>query len=96
MLSAYRTISKRSGYTEFGAGALSRGFIFSRGYLGSGADVTLTGVGDYFGGILSAQNYVEFGARNTIGTEGCLSGEVTTLDALNDPDMPAVPVPEAF
>jgi hypothetical protein len=82
-----------AGYTEFGAGAESRGFIFSRGYVGAGADVTLTGVGDYCGGLLSAENYVGFGARNTIGTEGCISGSVTSFDVLNDPDTSAVPMP---
>jgi hypothetical protein len=82
-----------AGYTEFGQGASARGFIFSRGYVGTGADVTLTGVGDYCGGLLSGENYVGFGARNTIGTEGCISGSVTSFDAINDPS--AVPVPAA-
>ncbi|MFT7266333.1 MAG: hypothetical protein ACI9A2_004424 [Halioglobus sp.] len=85
-----------AGYTEFGIGAVGRGFIFSRGYVGSGADVTLTGVGNYCGGIFSGENYVGLGARNTIGTEGCLSGSVTTFDALNDPDNRGVPVPATF
>jgi hypothetical protein len=87
-----------AGYTEFGQGASARGFIFSRGYVGTGADVTLTGVGDYCGGILSGENYVGFGARNTIGTEGCISGSVTSFDALNDSSVvnsSVVPVPAA-
>lgn len=73
------------------------GFIFPRGHVGTGADVTITGVGDYCGGVLSAENYVGFGARNTIGAEGCISGSITSFEALNDPsNLSAAPLPAAF
>ena len=86
-----------AGYTAFGAGAAAIGFIFSRGYVGTGTDVSITGVGGYCGGVLSAENYVGLGARNTIGAEDCISGSVTTFDALNDSSyLSSVPVPAAF
>jgi hypothetical protein len=62
-----------AGYFQAAAGANIRGFVFARGYVDTGADTTILGVGDSCGGAVSRENYVGFGARNTIGAEGCVS-----------------------
>ena len=76
-----------AGYFQTAAGADIRGFIFARGYVDTGADTTILGVGNSCGGAISRENYVGFGARNTIGAEGCIS---TFADVAN------VPEPESF
>jgi hypothetical protein len=76
-----------AGYFQAAAGANIRGFIFARGYVDTGADTTIFGVGNSCGGAVSRENYVGFGARNTIGAEGCVS---TFADVTDVPEPESV------
>jgi LruC domain-containing protein len=60
-----------SGYMQAAANVSMRGFIFANGYVNTGADTTLFGVGDSCGGAVSVNDYILFGANNTIGAVGC-------------------------
>jgi len=62
-----------AGYFEAAAGADIIGFVFARGYVGTGAYTTISGVGDSCGGAFSSESYAGFGANNTIGSDGCVS-----------------------
>jgi hypothetical protein len=48
-----------------------RGFIFANGYVNTGANTTLFGVGDSCGGAVSVNDYILFSADNTIDAVGC-------------------------
>ncbi|MFT4729545.1 MAG: hypothetical protein ACI9UN_004063 [Granulosicoccus sp.] len=67
-----------AGYFQTAAGAKVRGFVFASGYVDTGADTTILGVGNSCGGAVSREDYVGFGARNTIGAEGCVGTFVDT------------------
>ena len=69
-----------AGYFQSAAGANIRGFVFARGYVDTGADTTIFGVGDSCGGAVSRENYVGFGARNTVGADGCVSTFANVTD----------------
>ncbi|MFT5810872.1 MAG: LruC domain-containing protein [Gammaproteobacteria bacterium] len=60
-----------SGYVQAAANVSMRGFIFANGYVNTGANTTLFGVGDSCGGAVSVNDYILFGADNTIGAVGC-------------------------
>jgi predicted acyltransferase (DUF342 family) len=60
-----------SGYTQLGAGAEVRGYIFSKGFVQAGASTRVSGIHDDCGGVYSATGYVEFGADSAIGEAGC-------------------------
>lgn len=66
-------VTGTAGYMQAAAGVSIRGFVFARGYVGTGADTTIFGVGNSCGGAASGQQKVGFGARNTIGAAGCTS-----------------------
>jgi hypothetical protein len=77
-----------AGYFQAAAGATIRGFIFARGFVGTGADTTILGVGNSCGGAVSRENYVGFGARNTIGAEGCVSTFADVAEPVADAPEP--------
>ncbi len=60
------------GYMATGARADVRGFIVANGYVKTGANSTIYGIGDTCGGAISVNDYVTFGADNTIGAPGCM------------------------
>jgi LruC domain-containing protein len=60
-----------AGYMQAAADVSMRGFIFAKGYVNTGARTTLYGVGNSFGGAVSANNHVLFGTDNIIGALGC-------------------------
>ena len=64
-----------AGYTQLGAGAEARGYIFARGFVQTGADSMIAGIGDDCGGAYSASNFIEFGADTVIGKKDCTNGE---------------------
>ncbi|WP_223813319.1 ice-binding family protein [Colwellia hornerae] len=64
-----------AGYTQLGAGAEARGYIFARGFVQTGADSMIAGIGNDCGGAYSASNFIEFGADTVIGKKDCTNGE---------------------
>jgi len=66
-----------TGYTQLGEGAEVRGYIFSKGYVQTGANSLIAGIGKDCGGAYSATNFIEFGADTVIGKKGCTNGEPT-------------------
>jgi predicted acyltransferase (DUF342 family) len=68
-----------AGYTQLGAGAEARGYIFAKGFVQTGASAVIAGIGNDCGGAYSATNYVEFGSDNVIGKEGCTNGAIVTV-----------------
>jgi hypothetical protein len=66
-------VTGTAGYMQAAAGVSIRGFVFARGYIGTGADTTIFGIGNSCGGAASGQQKVGFGARNTIGAVSCIS-----------------------
>ncbi|MFT5635757.1 MAG: putative acyltransferase (DUF342 family) [Cognaticolwellia sp.] len=69
-----------AGYTQLGAGAEARGYIFAKGFVQTGANAMIAGIGNDCGGAYSATNFVEFGADSVIGVEGCTNGNVTSAN----------------
>jgi serine acetyltransferase len=67
-----------AGYTQLGAGAEVRGYIFAKGFVQTGANALIAGIGNDCGGAYSATNFIEFGADNLIGQEGCTNGKVAS------------------
>ncbi|MFT7005973.1 MAG: LruC domain-containing protein [Colwellia sp.] len=62
-----------AGYAQLGAGAEAIGHIFAKGFVQTGANTVITGIGNDCGGAYSATNFIEFGADSLIGQEGCTS-----------------------
>jgi len=81
-------VTGTAGYMQAAADVSIRGFIFARGFVGTGADTTIFGVGNSCGGAASGQQKVGFGARNTIGAVGCTS--------TFNPQIVDVPEPDSF
>jgi hypothetical protein len=48
-----------------------RGFIIARGFVETGADTAIYGIGNSCGGAVAVSNYIGLGARSTIGAVGC-------------------------
>jgi LruC domain-containing protein len=63
-----------AGYTQLGAGAETTGFIFAKGFVQTGANAVIEGIGNDCGGAYSATNFIEFGADSVIGQPGCTNG----------------------
>jgi len=82
-------VTGTQGYFSAEAGATVRGFIFAKGYVRTGADTTILGVGNSCGGATSREDYVEFGARNTIGAEGCV-GTFSNPVPVSEPELIAL------
>ncbi|MFT5023951.1 MAG: hypothetical protein ACI9O3_001560 [Colwellia sp.] len=61
--------------TQLGAGAKARGYIFARGFIQTGADSIIAGIGNDCGGAYSASNFIEFGADTVIDKKDCTNGE---------------------
>ncbi|MFT5459296.1 MAG: hypothetical protein ACI9K2_005806 [Myxococcota bacterium] len=57
------------GYISIGANANIVGTILARDYVSTGADSTVTGVGDYCGAVYSGTSYVSIGAGAAIGDQ---------------------------
>jgi cytoskeletal protein CcmA (bactofilin family) len=74
-----------AGYTQLGAGAEVRGHIFAKGFVQTGANALIAGVGNDCGGAFSATNFIEFGADNVIGNEGCTNGAVAKVTPIPEP-----------
>lgn len=74
-----------TGYTQLGAGAEARGYIFSKGFIQTGANSLITGIGNDCGGAYSANNFIEFGADTVIGKEGCTNGIATASTKVPEP-----------
>lgn len=55
------------GYALLGAGAEVRGYILAKGFVQTGANSLVSGIGDDCGGAFSATNFIEFGADSVIG-----------------------------
>lgn len=68
-----------AGFTQLGVGAEVRGHIFSKGFVQTGANALIAGIGDDCGGAFSATNFIEFGADSILGTEGCTNGIVVSV-----------------
>jgi len=66
--------SGSTGYAQLGAGAEARGYIFTKGFVQTGADSLIAGIGNDCGGAYSATNFIEFGADSVIGMKGCTNG----------------------
>jgi LruC domain-containing protein len=69
-----------AGYTQLGAGAETTGFIFSKGYVQTGANTVIEGIGNDCGGAYSATNFIEFGADSVIGQPGCTNGMTLSVN----------------
>ncbi|MFT6195426.1 MAG: serine acetyltransferase [Cognaticolwellia sp.] len=67
-----------AGYAQLGAGAEVRGYIFAKGFVQTGANALITGIGNDCGGAYSATSFIEFGADSLIGQEGCTNGQVAS------------------
>ncbi|MFT7007417.1 MAG: putative acyltransferase (DUF342 family) [Colwellia sp.] len=67
--------SGAAGFTSLGAGAEARGYIFAKGFVKTGANALIAGIGNDCGGAYSATNFIEFGADSVIGQEGCTNGQ---------------------
>jgi LruC domain-containing protein len=63
-----------AGYAQLGAGAQISGYIFAKGYVLTGANTVIEGIGNDCGGAYSATNFIEFGADSVIGQPGCTNG----------------------
>ncbi|MFT5586568.1 MAG: serine acetyltransferase [Cognaticolwellia sp.] len=57
------------GYVSIGANANIVGTILARDYVSTGADSSVTGVGDYCGAVYSGASYVSIGAGATVGDQ---------------------------
>jgi LruC domain-containing protein len=68
-----------AGYAQLGAGAEARGYIFAKGFIQTGANAVISGLGNDCGGAFSANNFIEFGADSVIGQQGCTSGVAAAL-----------------
>ncbi|MFQ3234636.1 MAG: LruC domain-containing protein [Paraglaciecola sp.] len=60
-----------TGYAQLGADAEISGYIFAKGFILTGANTVVEGIGNDCGGAYSATNYIEFGADSVIGQTGC-------------------------
>ena len=69
-----------AGYTQLGAGAEARGYIFAKGFVQTGANAVIAGIGDDCGGAFSATNFIEFGADSIIGKEACINGVALSVN----------------
>ncbi|SIS42626.1 ice-binding family protein [Neptunomonas antarctica] len=67
-----------AGNTTLGARAEARGYIFSKGFVQTGANSRITGIGNDCGGAFSATNFIEFGADSVIGVDGCTNEAAIT------------------
>ena len=67
------------GYALLGAGAEVRGYILAKGFVQTGANSLVSGIGDDCGGAFSATNFIEFGADSVIGQQGCTNGVATSV-----------------
>jgi predicted acyltransferase (DUF342 family) len=74
-----------AGYTQLGAGAEVRGYIFAKGFVQTGANALIAGVGNDCGGVFSVTNFIEFGANSVIGSEGCTNGAVSKVTPIPEP-----------
>ncbi|MFT6901283.1 MAG: putative acyltransferase (DUF342 family) [Colwellia sp.] len=74
-----------TGYTQLGAGAEARGYILAKGFVQTGANALIAGIGNDCGGAYSATNFIEFGADSVIGLGGCTNGEVTATTIVREP-----------
>jgi cytoskeletal protein CcmA (bactofilin family) len=74
-----------AGYTQLGAGAEARGHIFAKGFVQTGANALIAGVGNDCGGAFSATDFIEFGAKSVIGKEGCTNGAVAKVTPIPEP-----------
>jgi predicted acyltransferase (DUF342 family) len=74
-----------TGYTQLGAGAEARGYILSKGFVQTGANALIAGIGDDCGGAYSATGFIEFGADTVIGKENCSNGKVTAVTEVPEP-----------
>jgi cytoskeletal protein CcmA (bactofilin family) len=74
-----------AGYTQLGAGAEVRGYIFAKGFVQTGANALIAGVGNDCGRAFSATNFIEFGANSVIGNEGCTNGAVAKVTPIPEP-----------
>ena len=63
-----------AGYTQLGAGAETTGYILAKGFVQTGANTVIEGIGNDCGGAFSATNFIEFGADSIIGQTGCTNG----------------------
>jgi predicted acyltransferase (DUF342 family) len=70
------------GYFQAGADVTIRGFVFARGFVGTGARTDLFGVGNSCGGAMSTEQHFLFGANNTIGAQGCTYGPAVVIVAM--------------
>ena len=68
-----------TGYTQLGAGAEARGYIIAKGFVQTGANALIAGIGNDCGGAYSATGYIEFGADSVIGVDNCTNGTVTEV-----------------
>jgi predicted acyltransferase (DUF342 family) len=91
------------GYATIGENVNMTGLILAKGYITSGLNAEVSGVGNYCGGAFSARNYVTLGAGSSFGTTGCLSGAATSYDNLvsrssisSRSSMVVVPEPATF
>jgi predicted acyltransferase (DUF342 family) len=74
-----------TGYTQLGAGAEARGYILAKGFVQTGANTLIAGIGNDCGGVYSATNYIEFGADSVIGMKGCTNSKVTAITEVPEP-----------
>ncbi|MFQ3209319.1 MAG: LruC domain-containing protein, partial [Colwellia sp.] len=68
-----------AGYTQLGAGAEITGFVFAKGFVQTGANAVIEGIGNDCGGAYSATNFIEFGADSVIGQPGCTNGMTVSV-----------------
>jgi predicted acyltransferase (DUF342 family) len=68
-----------AGYVQLGAGAEARGYIFAKGFVQTGANAVISGLGNDCGGAFSGTNFIEFGADSVIGQQGCTNGVAAAL-----------------
>jgi hypothetical protein len=68
-----------------------RGFIIARGFIETGADTSIFGIGNSCGGAVAVSNYIGLGARSTIGAEddeNCVS--TFSSSTTSEPDVAPV------
>lgn len=68
-----------AGYAQLGAGAEVIGYILAKGFVQTGANTVIEGIGNNCGGAFSATNFIEFGADSIIGQEGCANSLTSSL-----------------
>jgi hypothetical protein len=84
-----------SGNMVAAADVTIRGFIIARGFIETGADTDIFGIGQSCGGAVAVSNYIGLGARSTIGVKDCDSTFSSSTETEGDGTPTADETPTA-